>query len=341
MTILTSDVLVVAKKKVMASTCSGKLWTTQMIKAVLLDLDGTLIQNDEREFVSAYLKLATEYFEENIGLSNMGDAILGSIAPMMTAQQHHSTNVEVAIDAIAKTLGQSAPDLEPLFVDFYAERFPVLQEYCASVDSANALIRLLLSMDLEVVIATNPVYPETAIFQRMEWAGIPGPEAFAYVTTGDNSHFIKPSPMYYAEIIARVGVEPEATLMVGNSLKNDIAPATALGIHTFHLNYAGDEPNIHPDQRGTLLDLIEHINTGWLDTLRPNPIHPAMIRAELQGNLGALYGLLSNVQEHQWDERPIPNEWTITEILCHLHNREVNVHRPRLKTILAQNNPFI
>ena len=43
----------------------------------------------------------------------------------------------------------------------------------------------------------------------------------------------------------------------------------------------------------------------------------------------------------QWNQRPIKNEWSITEIICHLRDvdREVNIQR--IQTVLDGSNPFI
>lgn len=152
-------------------------------------------------------------------------------------------------------------------------------------------------------------------------------------------HFTKPNPAYYAETLARVGIEPEEAVMVGNSLQNDIAPANQLGLHTFHVQ---DHPTESPaDGHGTLHDFLMAVQAGWLDERTDKPLHPAMIVPELIGNLGALFGLLALVAPHQWTEHPLPDEWSILEIVCHLLNREAPVERARLEQIYREDNPFL
>ena len=68
---------------------------------------------------------------------------------------------------------------------------------------------------------------------------------------------------------------------------------------------------------------------------------PACLAPQFQGNLAALSGLLDEVKQHQWMQRPDPNEWSILQILCHLWQAETEVHQQRLRTILAEDNPFI
>ena len=52
-------------------------------------------------------------------------------------------------------------------------------------------------------------------------------------------------------------------------------------------------------------------------------------------------GLLANVQEAHWNQHPIPNEWSVLQILCHMYETESLVQRQRLKQILALDNPFL
>ena len=52
----------------------------------------------------------------------------------------------------------------------------------------------------KVVVATNPMFPETAILQRVQWAGFPEDGAgFDLVTTIENSHATKAHSEYYSE----------------------------------------------------------------------------------------------------------------------------------------------
>ena len=60
------------------------------------------------------------------------------------------------------------------------------------------------------------------------------PEEFELVTTYENIGLSKPNPAYYAEILARLGVQPEDCLMVGNDVTEDGA-AMKIGLNVFFL----------------------------------------------------------------------------------------------------------
>jgi FMN phosphatase YigB (HAD superfamily) len=291
-----------------------------MIKAVLLDLDNTLLKNPDMAFAQAFLEQFEQHYKQ-AGISNAAVNFRRAIQVMGAGQSGQQSNRAV----ILEFLGTKAE----LFDAFYEQVYPLLKVCISSVEGANALIRQLRDMGLAVVIATNPIYPESAIRQRMAWAGLPLEEnTYSLITSADNMHFAKPDPAYYAEILARVGVEPDEALMVGDSLRSDIAPAQSVGLRSFHLSTRG------------LADFIEQMEECLSDN-QSIILHPDMIEPQLRGNIGALYGMLANVQEKFWHQRPDPKEWSIIQILCHLRDAETQIERYRLLRILQEENPFI
>ena len=146
-------------------------------------------------------------------------------------------------------------------------------------------------MGLSVVIATNPIYPERAVLQRMAWADLPTDlDNFEFVTNAQNMHYIKPSPMYYAELLGRIGLEPDEVILVGDSVTNDIEPARLMGITTFHVTQKSSSPG---DYFGTLDYFCQLVSSDprWLNSIERKPLHPEMIEIEYRGNIAALYGL--------------------------------------------------
>ncbi len=312
-----------------------------MIKAVLLDLDDTLLLNSDTTFIQAYLQAAEKFFTNTYNRPNMRQDLLQTLAAMQAPRDYQHTNTDIALQTIA-TGEHPLADLSTFFDRFYAEAYPALQAYTNQTETAHRLYQQLRQCGYAVIIATNPVYPATAIEQRLAWAGLPPePEKYAFVTTGDNMHAIKPSPDYYAEILARVGVEPDEALMVGNSTENDIQPASKLGLPTYHVT-TSEQPADITHRSGTLDDLLTMVEQhNGLPHFAPQPLAPAAILPQLRGNLGALFGLLSAVQPHQWRQHPIPSEWSILEVMHHLVESETTIQRPRLERILNEQNPFL
>jgi FMN phosphatase YigB (HAD superfamily) len=295
-----------------------------MIKAILLDLDNTLLHNPDMIFARAFL----EHFEAHFSAAGIADADINlrrAIKAMSNNQQGNGTNRELLISF----LGDNRTIVEQVFNSFYVDIYPSLQDCIKAVEGANDLILSLSEMGFHLVIATNPLYPETAVKQRMAWAGLPlDDDIFEFVTSVDNMHFAKPDAAYYAEILGRIGVEPDEAIMLGDSQRNDILPAQLLGIHTYNV---GEKP---------LSSFMEHLKRLRKDT--PTlALHPDMIEPQLRGNMGALYGLLAGVESNFWHQHPDPKEWSIIQILCHLLTSEDITERPRLERILKEENPFI
>jgi FMN phosphatase YigB (HAD superfamily) len=312
-----------------------------MIRAVLLDLDNTLLINPDAAFASAFLQRIDSFFMEQTQYDGASRVIRQMMKAFAEPRAGTQSNWMLARDLFATALNTDSTQIERLFATFYASVYPKLENCTRLITGADDLVRRLRAMNLTVVIATNPIYPADAIRQRMAWASLPDDnDLYALITTAEVMHFAKPDAAYYAEIIARVGVEPEDVLMVGDSLRNDILPAQVIGLHTFHID--GDDTS-PADASGTLVEFIEQVShEGWLQARFTGRRHsPEMIVPQYRGNIGALYGLLEGVQPHMWHKRPSPDEWSILQLLCHLCNSEDTHQRPRLERILRENNPFI
>lgn len=292
-----------------------------MIKAVLLDLDDTLLRNPNQGFVPEYLRLIDDFFGTPIS-----QYLLKAVTHARDGLDLPTPIFDRIIRSIYEQSGETS--LEERLAQFYHQRYPTLEKCTRPVAQAVELVQTLQQRGYTTVIATNPLYPAPAIQERLRWAGLPHDlEAYAFVSHANNMHFTKPHAAYYAEILGRIGIEPDETLMVGDSLENDITPATLLGIHTFQVSAGELQP---------FIDHLEH-----LDSLMPQPLRPEMIVPQLRGNLGALFGLIANVKPHFWTQHPDPEEWSPLEIICHLLERESSVHRLRLERILNEKNPFI
>lgn len=295
-----------------------------MIKAVLLDLDNTLLKNPDRAFAEAFIDIFETHFT-SAGYDAPSQKLRDAIQIMGHQQTGYFTNRQVLLDV----LGGDSQTTSALLDQFFDEIFPQLRRCIAPVAEASDLIYHLHETGYAVVIATNPIYPLHAIKQRMTWAGLPlDDDLYTLITSADEMHFAKPDPAYYAEILARVGIEPDEAVMVGDSLRNDITPAQQVGLHTCHIS------------DGQLSHFTQQMDTLFKQTLPVN-LHPDMIEPQLRGNIGAMRGLISHVEDDYWHQRPDPDEWSIIQILCHLVTFEDTNERLRLQTILQEENPFI
>ncbi len=303
-----------------------------MIKAVLLDLDNTLLHNPDSQFAAAFRKQFERHFLEGCGVTGAADALRRGIKLVIESADGRLTNAELMFSCLADGLGISREAVSRSLESFCEHEYNQLRALSSPLVGADQLIESLVNANVLIAIATNPIYPETAVLRRLEWAGLSRfLGSFAFVTHSENMHFAKPDPAYFAEAVARVGVEPDESLVIGDSLKNDIMPAGAIGINTWQVCAThGLEP---------ILKRLR--NPNWQHELQPREMTADMLKPQFKGNLAALFGLLADVKAHQWLQRPDPDEWSILQILCHLWRAETEVHQQRLQTILSEDNPFI
>jgi len=311
-----------------------------MIKAILLDLDNTLLLNPDKVFAQAFLQGVTSHFQQAHGLESADQMHRASLKGLADAHDGTQSNMARMETLFQHASALSAEAARETWAAFYATAYPSLLETCIEpVAGAASLIESLREAGAAIVIATNPIYPEAAIRARMAQAGLPIEHGvYALVTGAELMHYPKSDPAYYAEILGRIGIEPYEALMVGDSLTNDIQPAHTIGVHTFHITTDAEAGGLH----GTLADVTALVQEqDWHNRFPTQPLRAEMIAPQYRGNLAAMYGLLEHVSSDYWPKRPDPNEWSILQILCHLAESEEKDQRPRLERILHSDNPFI
>ena len=316
-----------------------------MIKAVLLDLDDTLLRTDTDPFVQRYLGLM---FQEAAAVftthsaEQLGKALRQSVRAVMQNTDPTQSNAQLAVTLFSEQTGIDPQQWGDFQDQFHRGAYSTLGTMVGPIPTARPLVERLQQMGLALVVATNPIFPQTAIMQRLAWAGL-ADFPFALVTYAENMHFTKPLPHYYEEILARVGVEADEAIMVGDSALNDMLAAREAGLNTFWVDDWGTVPSepVPADAHGSLADFERLVADGWLSTVQPLPHTPEQIAPRMIGNVGALYGLMDTIRPNYWQMRPDPNEWSPIEIVVHLRESERHVQRPRLQRIANEDNPFI
>ena len=204
-----------------------------MIKAVLFDLDGTLLPMDQDVFIECYMRLLAGFmvpydYEPQKLVKTVWE---GTGAMMRNATG--KTNENVFWEAFRQVYGPRADTDVPLFEEFYATEFGKARTSCGYNPAAAELIGWLKEQGVRLILATNPLFPRIATMQRIRWAGL-DPSDFEIVTTYENSRYCKPDLRYYQEILDEAGFAPEECIMVGNDAREDMA-AEGLGMQVFLL----------------------------------------------------------------------------------------------------------
>ena len=203
------------------------------IKAVLFDLDGTLLPMDYEGFLKLYFgtlaKRMTKYgYDPDMLIKNIWTG-----TKAMVMNDGSCMNETKFWDVIAGIYGINVLQDKVLFDDFYREEFIAAKEACGFDPMAKETVELVKKQGMKTALATNPIFPMVATRQRIAWAGLEK-EDFELCTTYENIGVSKPNPTYYTEIAKRLHVTPEECLMVGNDVSEDMV-AKQCGMQVFLL----------------------------------------------------------------------------------------------------------
>ena len=237
-----------------------------MTKAILFDLDDTLLDNKMETFLPKYLEALTARVAHLIPPHRFVEQLMSSTKAMTRNTDPTRTNRQVFIEDFFPKVGRPLEVLMPIFDDFYAHDFGQLRICTQTKPEARVIVGEVFAQGYTVVIATSPVFPLTAIEQRLEWAEVRDFD-YALITSYENMHASKPHPAYYREILDKIGCRAEECLMVGNSFEDDIAPAMELGIRSFWVTDPRPDvtkPALQADLQGTLADFGKLIESGRL-----------------------------------------------------------------------------
>lgn len=203
------------------------------MKAILFDLDGTLLPMDQDVFVKTYFKLLAKRLAP---LGYEPEKLIAAIwggTEAMVRNDGSCINEEAFWKYFTGIYGEDSIKDKAVIDGFYSEEFHQAKVSCGFAPAAREVLDFLKEKEKTIVLATNPIFPAVATKSRMAWAGI-APEDFLFFTTYENSHYCKPNLKYYEEILGKLGLAPEECLMVGNDVGEDMVAET-LGMKVFLL----------------------------------------------------------------------------------------------------------
>ncbi len=195
------------------------------MNTVLFDLDGTLLPLDYDIFIKTYFSILTKTFSHLGTPEKLIKAVWHGTDAMMK-NDGLRLNRDVFWDAFSAVIGSDMRRFEPDFDSFYANEFSAVRDVTSPTPAANECVKELKKRGYAVVLATNPIFPKVATEARISWAGLDKTD-FEYITTYEFSHFCKPNPKYFEELLQKIGKEPSDCLMVGNDVREDGASVKA------------------------------------------------------------------------------------------------------------------
>jgi len=224
------------------------------MRAILFDLDGTLLDLDTAAFMRRYFRAI-----RRIPTPGWDGDLLDAVAigtEEMLGRHPGRTNAEVFWERFEDVTGRPQEHWLPVFEEFYRSGFPKLQEGAGPNEGALRAFNTARARGLSVVVATNPMFPRAAVDHRLAWAGLGELPDDVLVTSYETSTACKPWPEYFSEVARRIGVPPSDCLMVGDDPSMDLGSRDA-GMRAWLL----DEPRAGwaADYVGSLDELADFI----------------------------------------------------------------------------------
>lgn len=310
-----------------------------MIRALLLDLDNTLLKSDLDRFISTYLDLLANHFRGTGPKDHFIALMMAATREMVDDLDPTRTLKETFDRAFYPGLGLEETDLREETARFYEEVYPQLSELTEPAPGAMDLIQEATDEGLELVIATNPLFPMRAIEHRLQWAGVnPGHPGIRLITGYEGMHFAKPHGEYYAEVLGMLGIHPSEAAMVGDDMEGDILPADLLGMATLYRpGGQGAQPSSH------LAGIVEWTReAASVQAEGQTGIEPRAILARLRADLSVVLTLTEDLEsDSAWRWRPSKSAWAAVEILCHLRDVDREVNQPRVAKVLSEEIAFL
>ncbi|MBM6775416.1 HAD family hydrolase [Olsenella profusa] len=233
-----------------------------MIKAVLFDLDDTLLRLNLSAFIVRYAAGAARLLGEAARMSpaRLGVPFAKALLAIDSQRRTDSlTNEQLFTQTFRASTGIPLDD--PVIhdlMDFYErEIVPDFSDGLVAarpVEGAREAVDAVWAAGLTCALATNPTFSLACDQARMEWAGV-HVDDFALVSTMSNSTRCKPSARYYQEFANQLGMRLEECLMVGNDAVRDL-PRADCGLRTAYVGHARPRSAVW---RGSMAELARQL----------------------------------------------------------------------------------
>lgn len=191
-----------------------------MIKNILFDLDGTLLNMDQDKFLELYMFSLYNYSKEEYkNINELIDLIKKGVY-LMVNNNGENTNEKVFYNHFKAFHKENTDKILKKYEKYYETDFIITKKSTSLKKVAPLLIKELKEKGYNLILATNPIFPRIATLNRIKWAGL-NPDDFTYISTYENSSYSKPNIKYYEEIINKLDLNKDECLMVGNDTTED------------------------------------------------------------------------------------------------------------------------
>ncbi|MCK4828134.1 hypothetical protein KA005_71050, partial [bacterium] len=142
-----------------------------MLKAILFDIDNTLILFDEKNFFRNYLPLIYRSFADLMPFELFKNKLLTSSQDLLENDGKMS-NADFFMNSFSRGFENYKEEMWNRFIKFYDTEFDKFETLTTPVKGVSDIISQLQKQNFKLVIASNPLWPLNVQIIRLGWAGI-------------------------------------------------------------------------------------------------------------------------------------------------------------------------
>ncbi|MBB6063166.1 HAD superfamily hydrolase (TIGR01549 family) [Thermosipho japonicus] len=195
---------------------------------IFVDYDGTLVKNSEEEFMKVYFSILSR--KVKLPVEKIFNLVMHSIYEITKIEDSSKNLFERFLESISKKTGKDKNYWYNIFLEFYKNEFDELRKFIIINEKLTNFIKY---SNYKFIFASNPLFPEIAVKKRIEFVNL-SLNNFFYIATMENSHYAKPNPKFFAEILEKLGIAADKCLMIGDT-ENDKA-SEKVGIKFINVN---------------------------------------------------------------------------------------------------------
>ena len=236
------------------------------ISVLLFDLDNTLLFLDENKFVISYASNLATYFNDVFQDPKIFIHHLLEGTKFMVNTHTSEKNIEKFFHYFVphcKNLSKEV--IYKRFLDFYNNEFDNVKYIVRPSPVAPKVFENALRKGFDIVIATNPIFPEIATKKRLIWAGLENYiDNLLLITHGEQFTTTKPDMEYYKQILDIIGRNANECLMIGNDIYND-GSASLIGMKYYQLllSTSNSEADFLSKETQKLVDITQiHVTSS-------------------------------------------------------------------------------
>ena len=174
------------------------------MKAVLFDLDNTLILYDEAAFYERYFREASRVFNDVMGSGEFFERIIKGIKAIFDSDGER-TNADIFLEIFSENTMLNKEEIWARFLHFYETGYDELKGDIILPGLVRDVVKGIRELGVTTVLASNPIFPFNVQMKRLLWGGLDNLE-FDLVTHIENMRFCKPRREYYLEISRKIGI---------------------------------------------------------------------------------------------------------------------------------------